>query len=399
MALVPNTLTAITAAERTSVITSTLGAGLPPGVTITNVTYTGADTAISQFVNLDLGSGYTMGGGLLLTSGQGLANRTNTSGSFSDIAGTVGDAELDAVAKSAFEFAGETKDAAFITVTFNVTDPNVKTIKLKLALGTDEFPEFKDTSYVDVAAVLKDGKNFALFNGNAKQPFSVIGANVDLGVFIDNASGQLAIEYDGVSKIQNVFIPVTQGQNTIKIAVADTGDSIYDTGLFVLDAQASNSSFDGFFNDVAGTDLADTLVGTSANDIMTGGGGKDKIDGLLGDDVLNGGAGTDELKGGKGADTFLFEFLGKDKVLDFSKKQGDKVALEDSFFTAFGANGFQKGELFFGKKAKGGNDYLVYDKKTGKLYYDADGSGSGKQKQIADFKDGLNLKFSDFELF
>ena len=51
-----------------------------------------------------------------------------------------------------------------------------------------------------------------------------------------------------------------------------------------------------------------------------------------------------------------------------------------------------------GAVAQDGNDYLIFDTKGGKLYYDADGSGAGAAIQIATLKSVTALSVSDFEV-
>ena len=41
-------------------------------------------------------------------------------------------------------------------------------------------------------------------------------------------------------------------------------------------------------------------------------------------------------------------------------------------------------------------DRVIYDKGTGKLYYDADGSGHGAQVQIAQLTKNLKMTYADF---
>jgi hypothetical protein len=50
-----------------------------------------------------------------------------------------------------------------------------------------------------------------------------------------------------------------------------------------------------------------------------------------------------------------------------------------------------------GSEAKDENDYLTYNRKTGYLSYDADGSGAGKAVEIA--KIGKSLAMSSAEFF
>ena len=50
-----------------------------------------------------------------------------------------------------------------------------------------------------------------------------------------------------------------------------------------------------------------------------------------------------------------------------------------------------------GSKAKDKYDYVIYDNKKGKLYYDADGSGTKyKQVEIATLSKNLKMTEKDF---
>lgn len=85
-----------------------------------------------------------------------------------------------------------------------------------------------------------NGTNYALFNQQQTQPLSILDQNLAAGNFIDNAEGQRTIEYDGVSTKLEIVAPVVQGVNTIKFAIGDTGDSAYDSGLFIANMAATN---------------------------------------------------------------------------------------------------------------------------------------------------------------
>lgn len=49
-----------------------------------------------------------------------------------------------------------------------------------------------------------------------------------------------------------------------------------------------------------------------------------------------------------------------------------------------------------GDRAKDKDDYLIYTKKTGVLFYDADGSGKGQAVEFALLKNKPTLKFDNF---
>jgi hypothetical protein len=184
-----------------------------------------------------------IGSGILLTSGDGTPPTSNTGHSYTksfmdyDSYGASVDPDLQAVATAAFSGAGQIRDASILSFTVDVVDPNVKSIRFDLVFGSDEYPEWVNSSYVDIAAVFVNGNNYALFNSQPTQPLSVIQENLSVGNFVDNANSVLPIEYDGVSHVLTIIVPVVTGTNAIKIGVADTGDQAYDSGLFVANVQ------------------------------------------------------------------------------------------------------------------------------------------------------------------
>ncbi|WP_232628224.1 FG-GAP-like repeat-containing protein [Methylobacterium sp. Leaf118] len=100
-----------------------------------------------------------------------------------------------------------------------------------------------------------------------------------------------------------------------------------------------------------------------------------------------GNAGADTLTGGTGADTFVFSAaLGGgniDQITDFSHA-ADTLHLSRSAFSGLSA-GTLSAEAFkvIGAGAIDANDRVLYDKATGALSYDADGSGTGAAVQFA----------------
>jgi VCBS repeat-containing protein len=146
---------------------------------------------------------------------------------------------------------------------------------------------------------------------------------------------------------------------------------------------------------IKGTKNADTINGTkpagktatSEEDRIDGKKGNDKLAGEGGNDTLIGGAGNDKLTGGGGADAFVFN--GKlsaanvDTVKDFAHDV-DLIHLEDTIFKKVGPS--LSSSEFYAKRgadeAHDRNDRIIYDKKTGKLYYDDDGNRSGGHDAI-----------------
>jgi Ca2+-binding RTX toxin-like protein len=155
----------------------------------------------------------------------------------------------------------------------------------------------------------------------------------------------------------------------------------------------------------------DTVDGGSGNDWVYGDSGNDRVYGGIGNDVVNGGAGNDRLHGGAGSDAFMFNTrLGTastdrkvnfDTIVDFNVRY-DSLWLDNAVFKKLGSgtlsNPKQLNKNFFsvGDEAKDRNDYLIYNKKTGVLSYDADGSGSKEAVEFARLSKNLKLTYKDF---
>ncbi|WP_194164532.1 cadherin domain-containing protein [Microvirga thermotolerans] len=152
----------------------------------------------------------------------------------------------------------------------------------------------------------------------------------------------------------------------------------------------------------AGTAGADILTGGVLNDVLSGLAGNDTLRGLAGNDRLSGGLGRDVLAGGAGRDVFVFDTKpGKtnlDRIVDFSVKD-DTIHLARKVFKGIAKKGvLAKTAFHAGAKAHDADDRAVYDKKTGALFYDADGTGSAAAVQIATLQKNLKMTEKDFYL-
>ncbi|WP_262030216.1 calcium-binding protein [Microvirga sp. Mcv34] len=159
-----------------------------------------------------------------------------------------------------------------------------------------------------------------------------------------------------------------------------------------------------------GNALDNQMTGNKGRNVLEGKSGKDKLNGGNGDDKLDGSIDNDILVGGSGKDAFKFTTkLGTSKtdrtfnfdtISDFSVKD-DSIWLDNAIFKKLGSGSLKKPKqldksFFVTDKAKEKNDYLAYNKKTGVLSYDADGSGKGQAIEFAQLKKGLSLTYKDF---
>lgn len=338
--------------------------------------YAGLNSASSTFDSLSLGVAKISGPGILLTTGDGTPNLSNTSGSFGEFTNTGGDADLSTIVENAFSGAGLTQDKAVLEFKINA-DPGIKTVAFDVVFGSDEYPEFSNSLFVDIAAIFVNGKNAAFFGGDTKKPLSVL--NPNLGYFQDNEPQVIAIEYDGISNKLTVIAKVQQGENTIKIAIADTGDPDYDSAIFVANLRGSTKDLEGILNEVAGTDGGDKLKAIADIDnVVIGGLGPDKLFANTGFDILYG----DDEDDGSGVSAVAASAVSateefKDKFVFKSKKFLDKKIDKTDVVADFD----QKDVIDFSKLSGPKLDFIG----KGKFSGDGDGEVSYKQVKSAGF--------------
>jgi serralysin len=154
---------------------------------------------------------------------------------------------------------------------------------------------------------------------------------------------------------------------------------------------------------LAGNDGNDNLAGDLGNDTLIGGRGNDVLSGSIGIDKLSGGAGRDRLSGGANADFFVFDskpdsLTNNDIVVDFNHVQ-DTFLLDNAVFTRLGGGGphaLDPASFRAGPKALDADDHVIYNKATGGLFYDANGSAAGGVSLIATLINRPTLAVNDF---
>jgi len=181
-----------------------------------------------------------------------------------------------------------------------------------------------------------------------------------------------------------------------------------------LSGSADDDQYFGtvFGDRMVGAEGADQLHGEAGGDWLDGGIGKDLLTGGTGNDRLYGGLGNDVLTGGAGKDTIVFNtkpgtsktdrLENFDTIADFDVKS-DSLWFDNAIFRKLGKRGAEgkpakldKEFFTIGTKAKEKDDYILYNKKTGVLAYDADGSGKGHMVEIAQLAKNLTLTADDF---
>ena len=222
---------------------------LGPGITVSNIQYSGEAGAIGAFSTGATPTNLGLTSGIILSSG--LVNGTPAIGApVGDFASTDntsgGDADLQTLT------ADQVEDAAILEFDFV---PTSDTMRFSYVFASEEYPEFVNSSVNDVFGFFISGANPAGGNFNNKNLALIPGTNSP--VSIDNINGgsypQFYIDnedinggtivYDGFTTVFTAWSLVTPcTEYHIKMAICDAGDGIYDSGVFLMANSFSSNS-------------------------------------------------------------------------------------------------------------------------------------------------------------
>jgi hypothetical protein len=214
--------------DATALVNNLLGSS--SGITATNATYTGSALSAGTF------SGGTVDGlgidtGVILSTGR-VSDALGPNDSPS--AGPTLPAQPGTTL-----IPGNTFDAAVLSFDFTTTTGE---ISFNYVFGSEEYPEFVNgvnaigASVNDQFKFFVDGENIALIPGTTT-PISIDTVNPGLnsGFFRDNTTGTLNLQYDGFTTVLTARkTGLTIGTTyRLQLAVADLGDALYDSGVFL----------------------------------------------------------------------------------------------------------------------------------------------------------------------
>jgi Ca2+-binding RTX toxin-like protein len=216
------------------------------------------------------------------------------------------------------------------------------------------------------------------------QSVRTFGADGKSQIFMTDLDGDNVYERTQISTISSD----DHGTTTIQTNLNADGSVSY-TRITNIAADGSTTIS---VQDPSGSESAHTRIGdTGANTLV----GNDGIE------ILNGGDGPDILSGRAGADTFVFSTrLGTSNIdhLDDFSITDDTIQLGRNVFGGLGLGRLD--ETAFKELSAGAvdaTDRIIYDKRTGDLFYDADGSGTvSTALQFAIVDNKAHLTAADF---
>lgn len=225
------------------------------GVTISNVSYTGAQVASGYFTG-GIAAGIGIESGIVLTSGyaSNLQGTSNTSDDRTGDNGLIGYDLLNGLIPGY-----STQDATILSFDFlSIGDAAY----FNYVFGSEEYNEYTGSAFNDVFGFFIDGVNYALIPGT-NIPVAINNVNSgspgefgDLSNMLTSYSAYynnndpsdletptlFPFEYDGFTTVFTAsLLDLTPGQTySLILAIADAGDRILDSGVFIQAGSFSN---------------------------------------------------------------------------------------------------------------------------------------------------------------
>ena len=223
-------------------------------VLVTNINYQGALVSAGTFSG---GTGIIgFEEGIVLSSGNiaSIAGPDNLLDDTSTDNELPGDPDLDELIPGY-----TTYDATILEFDFECVNPANPDVSFQFVFASEEYNEYVFTEYNDVFAFFLNGENIALIpssslpvsidNVNCGNPYNPPGGGNNCGLYINNdcddlgighpCTGPVATELDGLTVVFTAQGTIQPGVNHIKLAIADAGDYVYDSDVFIRGSSLS----------------------------------------------------------------------------------------------------------------------------------------------------------------
>lgn len=226
---------------------------LGSGVTVSNIAFNGAPISIGEFdgsaCNVGLASGVVMTTGTVLNTGSGDGpHGPNNNPSSGVDNGAPGLGLLSNIVGGTGTFNAAVLEFDFV--------PYSDTVRFNYVFGSEEYPEYVGSQFNDVFGFFISGpgipggmQNIARLPNGQAVAINNVNATNNAAFFVNNGNGSQApqngsanyIQYDGFTKVLTAESKVQCGETYhLIIAIADVGDGIFDSGIF-LEANSLSS--------------------------------------------------------------------------------------------------------------------------------------------------------------
>jgi hypothetical protein len=239
------------------------------GVTVTGATYYGDNDSAGIYTGGDANSPNATPGdtGVILSTGE-VEDFTNSNGqsnqSTNTSTNTSGTNNYNLYNTAA---GGNTYDAATLDVDFI---PDSDTLTMQFVFSSEEYPEFANSIYQDFFGVWVNGSLVEHDVGDGTtDPFNISTTN-NINMYIDNTTDDYNTEMDGFTITLTLTMTVNPNvTNSIRIALADVGDSQYDSNVLIA-GNSVQTNLIAISDDVNVYPDGTTTLDVLGNDINSG---------------------------------------------------------------------------------------------------------------------------------
>ena len=225
---------------------------LGEGVDVTSITYAGKPEAVGYFNGgaqaIGLERGIVLTTGLVESSGSKIGcNEQGSDFASTDNGLNAGDPDLDLIATDNLH------DVTVYTIKFI---PTSDTLRFRYCFASEEYPEYSCSNFNDVFGFFIQGPGYPSPTNIAKVPgtslpvsisnvhpsYGLVCASKNVQYFNGNNNTNKQPTYDGFTDVFTAQAIVTPCQEyTIKLAIADVSDGVWDSGVF-LEAKSFGTS-------------------------------------------------------------------------------------------------------------------------------------------------------------
>lgn len=238
------------------------------GVTVTGASYSGASASKAIYSNGQLASGVVPSNtGVILSTGnassftQSSGDPNRSAGTSTDTSGVNNNAQFNAIAGT------NTYDAAWLDVDFI---PTGDVMTIKFVLSSEEYPEYAASQFNDVVGVWVNGQHVPITVGNGQTGVTNINATTQPNLMVSNTNDAYNTEMDGFTVTLSLDMVVKPGVvNSIRIGIADTADSQYDSNLLIA-ADSGQTAIVAIDDAVTVAATGSRTIDVLANDRVSG---------------------------------------------------------------------------------------------------------------------------------
>lgn len=206
---------------------------LPEGISNFNAKYLShwSPNQAGSYKNIpDIGN-IKMDDGIVLSTGFAVdCIGPNDHSSKSGQGGYPGDPEINEI------IGNQTNDVAAFEISFE-SDSSIQGFSFTFAFGSEEYPAYVGSQYIDAFVVILDGENICHDLNN-----NFISVNNSLFNIDNNDTPSINLQWNGFTYVIKVSEKLSPGDHTIKFAVADVGDFRLDSGVFLSNFKFSYDS-------------------------------------------------------------------------------------------------------------------------------------------------------------